>query len=41
MCQSGCINENYWGDCTLRECELQVEEMLKRKNIIIERGWII
>ena len=32
MCQSGCINENYWGDCTLRECELQVEEMLKRKK---------
>ena len=32
MCQSGCINENYGGDSTRRECELQVEEMLKRKK---------
>ena len=32
MYQSVCNNENYWGDCTLIECELQVEEMLKRKK---------
>ena len=29
MCQSGCNNENYWGDCELGYCELQIMEEKK------------
>ena len=29
MCQSGCLNENYWGDCEIGYCELQIMEEKK------------
>ena len=34
MCQSGCSNENYWGDCNLGYCEVQMMEERKKMSFL-------
>ena len=34
MCQSGCNNENYWGDCNLGYCEVQMMEERKKMSFL-------